>query len=133
MIQLPCSTSTTGPATPTATLSLSPAPVVPQAACYLTEIWFSGFPIIYQATIFTNDWITDGGADLESQEGGCGILTAWSAQEVNLPSPDETWIASYKFTFNLPAAISGGCIERAIASAGGPTISCINDQDPDIF
>ncbi|ESZ89825.1 putative alpha-1,3-glucanase/mutanase [Sclerotinia borealis F-4128] len=52
------------------------------------------------------DWaVDDSGASLKKQETGCGALQAYAR-------------------FNLPTVLKAGCVERAIASAGGPKISC---------
>lgn len=60
-----------------------------------------------------NGWAGDGGQKLHDQENGCGALTFWSW--------DDAGIAS----FSLPFFIKSGCVEEAIASAGGPSgISC---------
>ena len=49
---------------------------------------------------------------------GCGALTGWSW------STGDAGIDQHAF-FNLPFFIKDGCIERSIASAGGPSgISC---------
>jgi hypothetical protein len=49
--------------------------------------------------------------DLEHQLEGCGALTGWDIQGVNVQ-------------FYLPFFMKSGCVERAIQSAGGPSISC---------
>ena len=54
---------------------------------------------------------------MHTQEDGCGALTGWDWRGAT-PS-------SYPLVyFNLPFFIKSGCVERAIASAGGPQISC---------
>ena len=62
-------------------------------------------------------WSTDGGKGLQHQEDGCGTLTGW------------TWASPAsggQAYFNLDFFIKDGCVERAIASAGGPKLSCQN-------
>lgn len=64
-------------------------------------------------------WATDGGGELKKEEKGCGALTGWDWHSAT-PS-------SYPLVyFNLPTLIKAGCVERAIASAGGPKISCVD-------
>ncbi|KAL9620387.1 MAG: hypothetical protein Q9160_005087 [Pyrenula sp. 1 TL-2023] len=56
-------------------------------------------------------WSTDGGKKLHDEEKGCGVLTGWSFKDNHA-------------SFNLPFFTKNGCVERAIASAGGPKIRC---------
>lgn len=60
-------------------------------------------------------WSTDGGDKLHHEEKGCGALTGWSWSDKD---------SGGQAYFNLPFFIKDGCVERAIASAGGPKISC---------
>lgn len=94
-------------------------PVTPSADCLLVENGFI-FPLWYDVTIVTNAFVTDNGARLKSQERGCGDLLGWSVKQINKPSQDGTWTASLEMSFTLPLTIKSGCVERAIASAGGP-------------
>ncbi|CEJ55085.1 hypothetical protein PMG11_01362 [Penicillium brasilianum] len=53
---------------------------------------------------------------LKSEESGCGAITAWDFNTaVN---------GSAGAKFNLPTLMKSGCVERAVKSAGGPSISC---------
>lgn len=72
-------------------------------------------------TIVTNDYISDNGAALLSQERGCGDLLSWTGDHISEQSPDGTWTATQRFSFTLPLTFNFGCVERAIASAGGPS------------
>lgn len=55
---------------------------------------------------------------MKKQEKGCGALTEWEFG---------SWINGTQWaTFRLPTLIKAGCVERAIASAGGPQgLKCI--------
>ena len=65
-----------------------------------------------------NGWAGNDGDSLHKQEDGCGDLTGWSWKTGD---PGNKQHAS----FNLPFLIKSGCVERAIASAGGPSgLSC---------
>jgi hypothetical protein len=52
--------------------------------------------------------------DLEHQMSGCGALTSWS-------------VTGNTAQFNQPFIMKGGCVERAIGSAGASSISCQPD------
>lgn len=52
---------------------------------------------------------------MHDNENGCGALTGWSWSDTN---------SGGQAYFNLPFFIKSGCVERAIASAGGPKVSC---------
>lgn len=95
--------------------------VTPSADCLLVEDGVL-FPLFYQVTIVTNNWVTDNGDRLHQEEKGCGAMTAWDPQDIKpVKSPDGTWTAVKRFSFTLPLTIKAGCVERAIASAGGPS------------
>ena len=65
-----------------------------------------------------NGWAGNDGDGLHKQESGCGDLTGWS-WTISDPGNDQH---AY---FNLPFFMKYGCVERAIASAGGPSgLSC---------
>lgn len=102
-------------------------PITPEADCLLVTDGFGIIPLWYDVTIVTNNFITDNGDSLRSQESGCGDLLSWQTSSINLESSDQTWTATQQFTFTLPLTIKAGCVERAIASAGGPSgLSCVN-------
>jgi hypothetical protein len=108
-------------------------PVTPEAACLLVQDGVI-FPLWYDVTIVTNNFITDNGASLKSQEKGCGDLLSWSSNSIDVQSSDGKWTASLEFSFTLPLTIKAGCVERAIASAGGPSgLACVNTDSDWIF
>ncbi|KAF5645823.1 uncharacterized protein FTJAE_2253 [Fusarium tjaetaba] len=105
-----------------------PAPE-PQAACELVEDGLA-IPLFYTVTIVANgySWIDDDGKKLKSEEKGCGAMTDWHSSEIEVETGDG-WTARHRFTFTLPITIKAGCVERAIASAGGPSgIQCDNKE-----
>ncbi|MCJ1348808.1 hypothetical protein MMC31_007041 [Peltigera leucophlebia] len=66
-----------------------------------------------------NGWAGNDGDGLHKEEKGCGDLTGWSWTTTGDIGNDQH---AY---FNLPYLIQSGCVERAIASAGGPSgLSC---------
>jgi hypothetical protein len=108
-------------------------PVTPEAACLVVEDG-AFVPLWYDVNIVTNAWITDGGAKLKSEESGCGDLLSWNVISVDIPSEDGKWLASEQYSFTLPLTVSSGCVERAIASAGGPSgLQCDNTQSDWVF
>ena len=65
-----------------------------------------------------NGWAGNDGDSLHHQEDGCGDLTGWEWNTGDSGSGQHAY-------FNLPFFIKDGCVERAIASAGGPSgLSC---------
>jgi chitinase len=62
--------------------------------------------------------VTDGGASLEKQEKGYGLVAYWNWV------PATSTVGAYVHFF-LPTVIRAGCVERAIVSAGGPKISWV--------
>ncbi|KAI9643280.1 hypothetical protein NHQ30_007897 [Ciborinia camelliae] len=87
--------------------------VTPTAVCdYYDEGWGWTFKLTD-----IEYWSTDGGAALKKQEDGCGDVTGW--RYTNATS-SEVAHASW----NIDFFIKSGCAERAIVSAGGPSISC---------
>jgi hypothetical protein len=108
-------------------------PVTPEAACLVVQDGVI-FPLWYDITIVTNNFITDNGASLKSQEQACGDLLSWSSNSIDVQSSEGNWTASLEFTFTLPLTIQSGCVERAIASAGGPSgLACVNEESDWIF
>jgi hypothetical protein len=98
----------------------TPTPIVPEVACFvfLDALW-------YDVQIITNGFETDLGAAIKHGESGCGDLLSWDASDVNLSEPG--WTGTREYSFTLPLTIKAGCVERAIASAGGPSgLSCAN-------
>ncbi|PKK52047.1 hypothetical protein CI102_2177 [Trichoderma harzianum] len=77
-------------------------------------------PILWRLDIIdmTGSWVLDDeGKSLKKEIKGCGAVTGWE------------WFRREDGTrecrFNLPLIMKKGCVERAIASAGGPDIDCI--------
>ncbi|KAI1775411.1 hypothetical protein F4818DRAFT_416512 [Hypoxylon cercidicola] len=108
-----CTPTTVVPSTSTTTLPVTTVTVTPTADCaFWDEGWGYRFEIYNIAY-----WATDGGRKLEHEEDGCGTITGWdwhSASSSDFPL----------VFFNIDFFIKAGCVERAIASAGGPKISC---------
>ncbi|KAI0469711.1 hypothetical protein GGR56DRAFT_244607 [Xylariaceae sp. FL0804] len=109
-------------------------PITPRAACLVVEDGVL-FPLWYDVTIVTNNFITDGGDSLKSEEKGCGAMTKWKAETINQQgAPDGSWIAVNQYSFTLPLTVKSGCVERAITSAGGLSgVQCYNAQSDWIF
>ncbi|KAI0405762.1 hypothetical protein F4802DRAFT_170814 [Xylaria palmicola] len=108
---------------PTPTPTPTPTPITPRADCRvaLDFAW-------YDVTIITNDWVTDNGERLKAEERGCGLMKDWKVKQIQWRADDGSWTATQQMTFTLPWTIAGGCVERAIASAGGPSgLQCINE------
>ncbi|KAI0388368.1 hypothetical protein F5Y17DRAFT_453111 [Xylariaceae sp. FL0594] len=95
-------------------------PITPEARC---EVW--DYPLWYKVEIWTNDFTAgDNGEGLKKEEKGCGAMTAWKVEEITeggQPSADGDWTATRHYSFTLPWTVKAGCVERAIASAGGPS------------
>lgn len=99
------STATTAEASPTPTL---------RADCLIYDAeFFYGFSVIN-----IEGWGDGDGARLHHEEDGCGALTGWVWRTAAENNGDASAV------FNLPFFIKDGCVERAIASAGGPKIKC---------
>ncbi|KAI1756052.1 hypothetical protein F4782DRAFT_484642 [Xylaria castorea] len=108
-------------------------PVTSEADCLVVDDG-AVFPLWYDVTIVTNNWITDNGEKLKSEEKGCGAMTAWSVKDINEKSADGSWTATHMFTFTLPLTVKSGCVERAIGSAGGPSgLKCAQGTSDWVF
>lgn len=70
-----------------------------------------------------NDWAGDNGELLLNQEKGCGMWDNWhwyTGVSRNFEGkPRDTQIATFDLDF-----FKGGCVEDAIATAGGPRLTC---------
>ena len=98
--------------------SWSSAAAVPSAGCSI--MYDNGFGDSAFRVYGINGWAGEDGSKLEEEEDGCGILDLWSFD------PDEqsefegrlrkTQTAEFGLGF-----FKGGCVERAVASAGGPS------------
>ncbi|KAJ2994819.1 hypothetical protein NUW58_g1447 [Xylaria curta] len=107
--------------------------ITPRADCSVVEDGVL-FPLWYDVTIVANNFIDDGGEKLKKEEKGCGAMTAWKKHDINETSEDGSWTAVNAFTFTLPLTVKAGCVERAIASAGGPKdLHCINSSSDWVF
>ena len=97
-----------------ASAAAAAAAAIPTADCaFWDEALFWTFEVYN-----INGWAGNDGDSLHHQESGCGDLTGWSWKSGD-PGNDQH---AY---FNLPFIIKSGCVERAIASAGGPSgLSC---------
>ncbi|KAI1771556.1 hypothetical protein F4818DRAFT_429381 [Hypoxylon cercidicola] len=108
-------------------------PITPRAECLVVEDG-AIVPLWYDITIVANNFIEDSGAKLKGEEKGCGALASWKKHDINKQSADGSWTAVNAFSFTLPLTIKGGCVERAIASAGGPKdLRCVNSQSDWVF
>jgi hypothetical protein len=110
-------TSTTSEITLTSLDDASPEPTqTPEVTCGIALYP----PILWRLDIIdmTGSWVWDDeGKKLQGEIKGCGAVTGWEWFKRN----DGT----HECRFNLPLIIKKGCVERAIASAGGPDIDCI--------
>ncbi|KAL7944577.1 glycoside hydrolase family 18 protein [Trichoderma barbatum] len=99
--------------TATTTTTSPPPPATPQATCK----YFGGGPYYAFFVYYIAGWDTDDvESSLQKEEKGCGALTGWDWDYAKAKDPS--------VSFNLPLILKAGCVERAIASAGGPKISC---------
>ncbi|KAL7940211.1 glycoside hydrolase family 18 protein [Trichoderma barbatum] len=104
-------------ATPTSSEEASPEPTqTPEVTCGLALYP----PLMWRFDMYKmkGNWVwNDEGKKLQSEIKGCGAVTGWE------------WFKRSDGTrecrFNLPLLIKEGCVERAIASAGGPDTECI--------
>ncbi|KAL6867178.1 glycoside hydrolase family 18 protein [Trichoderma novae-zelandiae] len=102
----PTETTTEGP-----TSTVGPNELVCGYAYYFALLRFDIIKLV-------GDWVWDDeGEKLKDELKGCGALTAWEW----FKRDDGTREAR----FNLPIFLTGGCVESAIKSAGGPAISCV--------
>ncbi|KAK7990451.1 hypothetical protein PG990_014731 [Apiospora arundinis] len=90
---------------------------IPEAKC---EYWYEFSNYHFRISGIHNWAENDRGHGLHDNENGCGAVTAWTWTSL---TEDRKPIAD----FFLPLFIKQGCVERAIASAGGPKISCQYD------
>lgn len=97
-----------------AAASASAAAAKPTAHCaFWDEVLYWTFEVYN-----INGWAGNDGGGLHKQEKGCGDLTGWSWTAGDIGNDQHVY-------FNLPFTMKSGCVERAIASAGGPSgLSC---------
>lgn len=97
--------------------SWSAAAATPSAGCWILND--DGFGTSSFQVYGINDWAGDGGDKLFKQEAGCGILNykGWQKDIVQdfQGRLRHTQTATFSLTF-----FKGGCVERAVHSAGGP-------------
>ena len=97
-----------------AVTSASAAAAIPTGDC----AFLGRHPLLTFEVYNINGWAGNDGNGLHKQESGCGDLTGWS-WTISDPGNDQH---AY---FNLPFFMKSGCVERAIASVGGPSgLSC---------
>lgn len=113
----PTSTSTSTTSTSSSTSSTPTPDPTPEATCDIKD----DFGLAMRVHVYDiRNWAEeDDGAELKKQEQGCGALTFWDWT-------DETDDEGASVWFDLPYWIKGGCVERAIKTAGGPDVGTCN-------
>lgn len=95
----------------------SSAAAVPSAACWILDD--DGFGDSAFEVYGINGWAGDGGSKLWDQENGCGIVSGGEfytdGQSMFQGRLRDTQYAYFGLSF-----FKGGCVERAVHSAGGP-------------
>ncbi|KAL5089523.1 hypothetical protein Trisim1_005218 [Trichoderma cf. simile WF8] len=119
LLELPTTTTSEVPSTSSEEATPEPTPEptqTPEVTCGIALYP----PIMWRLDIIdmTGSWVLDDeGKTLQKEIKGCGAVTGWE------------WFKRADGTrecrFNLPLIMKEGCVERAIASAGGPDIDCI--------
>jgi hypothetical protein len=108
-----------------ASASWASAVAVPSAGCWILAD--DGFGDSAFAVYGINGWAGDDGSALQNQENGCGIVSGW-AWVMGGQDEFEGQLRSTEYaTFGL-SFFKGGCVERAVASAGGPPTSQLQCQ-----
>ena len=96
----------------------SSAAAVPSAACWILDD--DGFGDSAFEIYGINGWAGDGGSKLWDQENGCGIVSGGEfytdGQSLFQGRLRDTQYAYFGLSF-----FKGGCVERAVHSAGGPS------------
>ena len=103
----------------------SSARAVPSAGCWILSDDGDGDSTFQVYGI--KDWAGDGGASLHKQIKGCGILTGWTWQTGELYYFSGKRVYTQSADFGL-SFFKGGCVERAVHSAGGPPPGKGSDQ-----
>ena len=110
------SASSASAASASASASYAAAAAVPSAYCNILSDWDVGSSFEVGGI---NGWAGNGGTKLNAQENGCGEVDGWDFQINQTAEFDgkrrDTQIASFGLSF-----FKGGCVERAVHSAGGP-------------
>jgi hypothetical protein len=119
LLESPTTTTSEMPSTSSEEATPEPTPEPTQAPKVTCGIALYP-PILWRLDIIdmTGSWVLDDeGKSLKKEIKGCGAVTGWE------------WFRREDGTrecrFNLPLIMKKGCVERAIASAGGPDIDCI--------
>lgn len=105
--------------------SWSAAAATPSAKCYITDddgLGDSAFEIVG-----INGWAGEDGDKLDVQEDGCGWIDNWHWHRNDKAKFEGHWRETQYVSFSL-SFFKGGCVERAIKSAGGPDITCHHGQ-----
>lgn len=98
--------------------SWSSAAAIPSAGCYITGDNGLGDSIFQVYGI--NGWAGEDGSKLYDEENGCGILDPWSFYPDEQSEFEGRLRKTQTAYFGL-GFFKGGCVERAIHSAGGPS------------
>ncbi len=95
----------------------SAAAAIPTASCRMSDDWL-GISTSFEISGI-NGWAGDDGSKLFNEEDGCGLIRRWQwktgIQTDFQGRPRDTQVAYFTISF-----FKGGCIERAVHSAGGP-------------
>ena len=102
-------TTTTTTTTPLIT------PLPNRVQCF-QEYEFADFHTILSK--MTGGWVADGGKKLRKEVSGCGSMTGWHWTKDKNDGQGAT------VSFRTQPLMKFGCVERAIRSAGGPSVSC---------
>ncbi|KAM5500013.1 putative chitinase [Microsporum canis] len=117
-------TSTEGQKTSSCTFqdNCTPTPP-PKPELSATCDFRSNYGVAYRFTVWNiRGWANDHGMALKREEDGCATLSGWVFKEATAEKGASA-------SFNLDYFIKAGCVERAIVSAGGPKVECIEIVD----
>lgn len=96
----------------------SSAAAVPSAACWILDD--DGFGDSAFEVYGINGWAGDGGSKLWDQENGCGIVSGGEFY-TDGHSMFEGRLRDTQYAYFGLSFFKGGCVERAVHSAGGPS------------
>lgn len=97
--------------------SWSAAAATPSAGCWILDD--DGFGDSLFEVYGINGWAGQDGSKLFDQEDGCGILSGWEFH-TDGESTFDGQLRSTQYAYFGLSFFKGGCVERAVASAGGP-------------